>query len=36
MLMGVTEALEVGEMVELRLTFEEAGDVSVRAEVKGG
>jgi copper(I)-binding protein len=36
MLMGVTEALEVGEMVELRLTFEEAGDVSVWAEVKGG
>ena len=36
MLMGVKEMPAVGGTVELRLTFEKAGDVVVQAEVKAG
>lgn len=36
MLMGVTQMPAVGETVELRLTFERAGEVVIQAEVKAG
>ncbi len=36
MLMGVTDMPAVGEMVDITLTFEKAGDVVVQAEVKAG
>lgn len=37
MLMGVTDgAIEVGTTVELRLTFEQAGEIVVQAEVRAG
>jgi copper(I)-binding protein len=36
MLMGVTGNLTVGSIVELVLTFEKAGTVTVKAEVKNG
>ena len=36
MLMGVTDMPAIGEMVEITLTFEKAGDVVVQAEVKAG
>jgi copper(I)-binding protein len=34
MLMGVTRSLSAGEVVELTLVFETAGEVTVRAEVR--
>jgi hypothetical protein len=36
MLMGVTGELEPGETVELTLTFETAGDITVKAEIRPG
>jgi periplasmic copper chaperone A len=36
MLMGVTEMPAVGETVEITLTFEQAGEVKVQAEVRAG
>jgi hypothetical protein len=36
MLMGVTDELVPGETVELSLTFETAGDVTVKAEIRPG
>jgi copper(I)-binding protein len=36
MLMGVTGPLTVGQQVEITLTFEKAGKVSVQAEVRAG
>jgi len=36
MLMGVTGPLTVGQQVEITLTFEKAGKISVQAEVRAG
>ena len=36
MLMGVTDMPAVGSTVELSLTFEQAGEITVQAEVKAG
>lgn len=36
MLIGLTRELQVGETIEITLTFEKAGDVKVSAEVRAG
>ena len=36
MLLGLTELPAVGDTVELRLTFQEGGEVTVQAEVRAG
>jgi hypothetical protein len=36
MLIGLTRELQVGEKIEIMLTFEKAGDVKVSAEVRAG
>lgn len=36
MLMGITQELKEGDTVELRLTFESAGEIVVQAPVKAG
>ena len=36
MLLGLTETPAVGDTVELRLTFQEGGEVTVQAEVRAG
>ncbi|MCJ7711532.1 MAG: copper chaperone PCu(A)C [Chloroflexi bacterium] len=36
MLIGLTQPLEVGQKIEITLTFEKAGDVKVTAEVREG